>query len=101
MRPIPTYAEHDDENDEGVHHGEDGGGDGGDHLSQLLDAPEEPDDPQRPHEANEPRRDGREDQIYHGHTDDENIQPVLPRKQILMPSNDIVYTAGCYLSTEK
>ena len=49
-----TDAEHDDENDEGVHHGEDGGGDGGDHLSQLLDAPEEPDDPQRPHEANEP-----------------------------------------------
>ena len=50
MSWLLTDTEHDDEDDEGVHHGEDGGGDGRDHLAQLLDSPEEPDHPQRPHQ---------------------------------------------------
>jgi hypothetical protein len=74
----PTYAEDDDENEEGVGHGEDGGGDRRDHLAQLLDAAEEPDDPQGPHQPHQPGRDGSEQHVHHRHGHDEQVQPVLP-----------------------
>jgi hypothetical protein len=76
-----TDAEHDDEDDEGVGHGEDGGGDGRDHLAQLLDAAEEPDDPQGAHEAHQPGRDGGEQHVEDGHANDEEIEPVLQRRE--------------------
>ena len=76
-----TYAEDDDEDEEGVGHGEDGGGDRRDHLAQLLDAAEEPDDPQGPHQPHQPGWDGGEHHVQYGHGHDEDVQPVLRRRQ--------------------
>ena len=76
-----TYAQDDDEDEEGVGHGEDGGGDRRDHLAQLLDAAEEPDDPQGPHQPHQPGRDGGKHHVQYGHGHDEDVQPVLRRQR--------------------
>ena len=77
-----TDAEHDDENDEGVEHGEDGGGDRRDHLAQLRYAAKEPDDAEGTHEPHEPGGDCVVGKVEDGHADDKDVQPVLRARKM-------------------
>ncbi len=49
-----TYAQYDEQDDEGIKHWEKRGGDRRDHFCQHADSAKEPDHPESPHQSDQP-----------------------------------------------
>ena len=71
-----TDSEHDDQDEEGVHHGKYRSGDGRDHGLERLDAAEEANDAEGPHELHQPVRDVGDPKVDQRDADDEHVEPV-------------------------